>query len=294
MKNLLVVYNESIPTNVFESKNKHLFEVAKKYNYNVTYKSNAEIYTFLNTNQVKSFGTDLNFDCCLFFDHDPYLARNLELLSMRVVNPPKALLLCENKAHMYQEMVANNISVPRTFFLPELNKYSEEGIKTFVNEAINQLTLPLIIKEWFGASGKGVYLVKTKQDVFTVIEKYRGKNILLQQYISEAAGSDIRLFVIKDKVVASVRRQSGDGSFRSNIALGGKLETYAPTPVEVKLAINATKAMGCEFAVVDMLRSITGSLVCEVNSTSNINNFCETTGVDIAELLFKEIIKKAK
>lgn len=294
MKNLLVVYNESIPADVFESKNKHLFEVAKKYNYQVSHKSNADIYTYLNTNSVKSFGTDLNYDCCIFFDHDPYLAKNLEMLGIRVVNNSKALLLCENKAHMYQEMVANHISVPRTFILPELNKYSEDGIKDFVNEAINQLGLPLVIKEWFGASGKGVYLIKTKQDVFTVINKFRGKNILLQEYITESAGTDIRLFVIKDKVVASMRRQSGDGSFRSNISLGGTNSVYAPTVVETKLAVDATRAMGCDFAVVDLLKGITGSLVCEVNSTANINNFYECTGIDIAELMFKEIIKKAK
>ena len=294
MKNLLVVYNESIPNDVFENKNKHLIEVAKKYNYSVDFKSNTDIYTYLNTKTVKSFGCDLNYSCCLFFDHDAYLAKNLELLGMKVLNCSRALLLCENKAHMYQEMTAHNISVPRTFILPELIEYKQDGIKNFVNEAINQLSLPLIIKEWFGDSGKGFYLVKTRQDVFAIIDKFNGKNILLQEYISEAAGTDIRLFVIKDKVVCALRRQSGDGGFRSNITLGGKLTVYAPTIVESKLAIDATKAMGCEFAVVDMLKSITGSLVCEVNSIANINNFYECTGVDVCELLFKEIIKKAK
>ena len=294
MKNLLVVYNESIPQDVFESKNKHLVEVAKKYNYQVDFKSNTDIYTYLNTNMVKSFGSDLNYACCLFFDHDAYLAKNLEMLGMKVVNPSRALLLCENKAHMYQEMIANNISVPRTFILPELNVYKQEGIKDFVNEAVNQLSLPLVIKEWFGDSGQGVYLVKTRQDVLTVIDKFKGKSILLQEYISEAAGTDIRLFVIKDKVVSALRRQAGNGGFRSNMSLGGNLTAYTPTSVESNLAIEATKAMGCDFAVVDMLKSVTGSLVCEVNSTANINNFYECTGVDIAELLFKEIIKKAK
>ena len=132
MKNLLVVYNESVPSEVFISKNKHLVEVAKKYNYSVDFKSNTDIYTYLNTNMVKTFGSDLNYSCCLFFDHDPYLAKNLELLGMRVVNPSRALLLCENKAHMYQEMIAHNISVPKTFILPELNEYKQEGIKEFV------------------------------------------------------------------------------------------------------------------------------------------------------------------
>lgn len=294
MKNLLVVYNESIPNEVFETKNKHLAEVAKKYNYNVTFKSNTDIYTYLNTNTVKSFGCDLNYSCCLFFDHDAYLAKNLEMLGMNVVNPSNALLMCENKAHMYQQMIAHNISVPRTFILPELSEYKQEGIKNFVEEAINQLTLPIVIKEWFGESGKQVYLVKTRQDVFAVIDKFKGKNILLQEYISESAGSDIRLFVVKDKVVASLRRQAEGGSFRSNISLGGKQTVYAPTIVETKLAVDATKAMGCSFAIVDMLKGITGSLVCEVNSTANIYSFSECTGVDIYEILFREIIKKAK
>ena len=294
MKNLLVVYNESIPSDVFLQKNKHLADVAKKYNYNITFKSNTDIYTFLNNNAVKCFGSNLDYACCLFFDHDPYLAKNLEMLGMRVVNGSHALLLCENKANMYQQMVANHISIPKTFILPELSVYKQDGIKDFVTEAINELSLPVVIKEYYGDSGRGVYLVKTRQDVFAVIDKFKGRNILLQEYISESAGTDIRLFVINDKVVSAVRRNSGDGGFRSNSSLGGKLSVYAPTAVETKLAIQAAKTMGCDFAVVDMLRGVTGSLVCEVNSTANINNFYECTGVDIAELLFKEIIKKAK
>ena len=294
MKNLLIVYNESISAEDFKSKNSHLIEVAQKNGFGVTLKSNADIYTFLNTNAVKSFNGNLNYDCCLFFDHDPYLAKNLELLGMKVVNNSKALLLCENKASMYQEMVANQISVPKTFILPEQKEFNINGLKTFIDEAINQLSLPLIIKEWYGSMGDGVYLVKTRQDVYAVIEKFKGKNILLQEFIAEATGSDIRLMVIKDKVVTAVRRQAVAGNFRSNTAQGGTLSAYIPTVVETKLAINATRAVGCDFAVVDMLKSITGSLICEVNSTSNINKFYETTGVDVAEVLIKECVKKAK
>ena len=292
MKNLLIVYNESIPQDVFKDKNSHTIDVAKKYGFNVTLKSNAEIYTYLNTNAVKSFSGNLNYDCCLFFDHDPYLAKNLEMLGMKVINNSKALLLCENKATMYQEMIANQISVPRTFILPEQKVFNINGLKPFIDEAINQLSLPLIIKEWYGSMGDGVYLVKTKEDVYAVIEKFKGKNILLQEFISEAAGTDIRIMVIKDRVVSSVRRQASQGNFRSNATQGGTLSAYIPTVIETKLAINASRAMGCDFAVVDMLKSITGSLVCEVNSTANINRFYETTGIDVAEALIKECIKK--
>ena len=292
MKNLLVVYNESIPSDVFESKNQHLLEVANKYNYKVDFKSNSDIHTFLSTNFCKSAKGNLNYDCCLFFDRDAYLAKNLEMLGMRVVNNSKAILMCENKAHMYQEMIANSISIPRTFILPTMNKYDQNGIKEFIDEAINELTLPIVIKEYYGGTGKGVFLIKRKEDVYAVIDKFKGKNILLQEYIAEASGTDVRLFVVKGKVVASLRRQAGSGNFRSNVTLGGTLDKYIPTIIETKLAVDAAKAMGCDFAVVDMLKSVTGSLVCEVNSGANINKFYETTGVDIAEILIKECVKK--
>ena len=147
MKNLLIVYNESIPSETFEEKNSHILELAKKYGFNTTLKSNAEIYTYLNTNSVKAFNGNLNYDCCLFFDHDPYLAKNLEMLGMRVLNNSRALLLCENKATMYQEMVANQISVPKTFILPEQKEFNINGLKPFIDEAISTLSLPLVIKE---------------------------------------------------------------------------------------------------------------------------------------------------
>lgn len=294
MKNILVVFNESIPAETFKEKNSHLIEIAKKNNCELTLKSNTEVFTYLNTNTVKSFGGNLNYDCCLFFDHDPYLAKNLEMLGMNVLNNAHALLLCENKANMYQQMIANHISVPRTFILPEQKVYRREGIEKFANEAVNELSLPIVVKGWFGTSGTEVFLVKTKEDLFSLIDKFKGNNLLLQEYISESAGTDIRLFVIGDKVVTAVRRQAGDGNFRSNSSLGGKLSPYIPTVIETKLAIEATKAMGCDFAVVDMLKSVTGSLVCEVNATTNINNFYECTKVDVAELLIKECLKKKK
>ena len=292
MKNLLVVFNESIPDEVFKQKNAHLLEMAKKHNVAVTLKSNSEIYTFLDTNMVKSFSGNLNYDCCLFFDHDAYLAKNLETLGMKVVNCARAFLLCENKANMYQELISNHISIPKTFILPAQNVYKREGIQKFVDEAINELGYPLVIKTWYGTSGEGVFLIKKKEDVFAVIDKFKGENILLQEFIGESAGTDVRLLVIKGKVVAALRRESASGNFRSNANLGGNLSQYIPTVVETKLAIDATRVMGCDYAVVDMLRSVTGSLVCEVNTTANISNFYNICKVDVYDMLLKLCLKR--
>lgn len=292
MKNLLVVFNESIPDEVFKEKNEHLIELAKKRNVSITFKSNSEIYTFLNTNSVKSFGANLNYDCCLFFDRDMYLAKSLEMLGMKVVNNSKSFLMCENKAYLYQQLVANHISIPRSFILPEQDNYKREGIQQFVEEALRELSLPIIIKKWNKATLEGVYLVSKKEDVYAVIDKFKGHNLILQEYIAEAAGTDIRLFVIKDKVVAAIRRESASGNFRANESLGGKLSAYTPTIIENKLAVDATRAMGCDYAVVDMLKGVTGSLVFEVSPTANISNFYKTTHVDVFEQLLKICLKK--
>ncbi len=292
MKNLLVVFNESIPDEVFKEKNAHLIELAKKRNVSITFKSNSEIYTFLNTNSVKSFGTNLNYDCCLFFDRDIYLAKSLEMLGMKVVNNSKSFLMCEDKAFLYQQLVANHISIPRSFILPEQNSYKREGIQQFVEEALRELSLPIIIKKWNKSTVEGVFLVNKKEDVYAVIDKFNGHNIILQEYIAEASGTDIRLFVIKDKVVSAIRRESASGNFRANESLGGKLSPYTPTIIENKYAIDAAKALGCDYAVVDMLKGVTGSLVFEVSTTANIGNFYKTTNVDVFEQLLKICLKK--
>ena len=257
-------------------------------------KNNAEIYTYLNTNAVKSFNGNLNYDCCLFYSHDPYIAKNLELLGMKVINSANALFLCENRALMYQKMIQSHLSIPKTFILPQRKVYSKDGIKNFVDEAINELTLPVVIKEWNGTSGSEVYLVKRREDVFAVIDKFKGNNLILQEYISESAGTDVRILVIGEKIVGAVRRQSGDGNFRSNATLGGKVSQYIPSVVESKIAIEATKTMGCNFAVVDILKGVTGSLVCEVNAITNLHKFNKCTKEDIEELLIRECLKKQK
>ena len=105
----------------------------------------------------------------------------------------------------------------------------------------------------------------------------------------EASGSDIRLFVIKNKVVASYRRRNSGGEFRSNLSLGGSMDKYIPTYLDEQLAVGATKAVGCDFAIVDILKSINGPVVCEVNTSASVNHFYEACGVDIPQLLFKSI-----
>ena len=287
---ILVVYNDEIgDEDSFIEKNKMLVESAKKNNITLSFKSSAQLYTFIDNDSVKSKDSYGTYDYCLFFNKDSYLAKNLEIMGVNVVNPSKALDICENKANMYQQLVTTNINIPKTVILPSVNANNQKSILEFVQNSIDDLGLPLVVKEFYGTSGESVFLARTKDDLLKIINEHKTSRLLFQEYITEASGSDIRIFVIKNKVVASLRRQGGGSDFRSNVGLGGTMYNYIPTYNDEQLAINATKTLGCEFAVVDILRSINGPVVCEVNATANINNFYNVCKVNIADLLFKNI-----
>ena len=141
-------------------------------------------------------------------------------------------------------------------------KKEKKSIYDFIQNAISDLGLPLVIKDFYGASGENVFLARTKEDIYKIISEHSYSRLLFQEYITESSGSDIRIFVIKNKVVASLRRQGSGNDFRSNVGLGGSMSAYIPTYSDEQLAINAAKTLGCDFAVVDILRSIDGPVLC--------------------------------
>lgn len=287
---ILVVYNDEIGDEfAFIEKNKMLIDAAKKFNIALTFRSNTQLYTYIDNDEVKSHDSYGTYDYCLFFNKDAHLAKNLEMMGVKVVNPSKALDICENKANMYQELATTNVNIPKTVIFPSINPNNQKSIYDFIQNAISDLGLPLVIKDFYGASGENVFLARTKEDIYKIISEHSYSRLLFQEYITESSGSDIRIFVIKNKVVASLRRQGSGSDFRSNVGLGGSMSAYIPTYSDEQLAINAAKTLGCDFAVVDILRSINGPVVCEVNATANINHFYDVCKVNIAELLFKQI-----
>jgi ribosomal protein S6--L-glutamate ligase len=154
---------------------------------------------------------------------------------------------------------------------------------------------PLIIKLLEGTQGKGVVLAETNQAAESVINAFRNlnANILVQEFIKEANGNDIRCFVIGDKVVAAMQRQAKAGEFRSNIHLGGKGMPIKITPAERAIAVRATKILGLNVAGVDIIRSNRGAMVLEVNSSPGLEGIEETTGIDIASKIIEFIEKNA-
>ena len=155
---------------------------------------------------------------------------------------------------------------------------------------------PLVIKLLEGTQGIGVVLAETKKAAESVIEAFMGlkANIMVQEYIKEAGGADIRCLVIGDKVVAAMMRQAPPGEFRSNLHRGGSASLIKITPAERETAVKAAKVLGLNVAGVDILRSERGPLVMEVNSSPGLEGIELSTGKDIANMIIDFIEKKAK
>jgi ribosomal protein S6--L-glutamate ligase len=154
---------------------------------------------------------------------------------------------------------------------------------------------PLLIKLLEGTQGVGVVLAETNKAAESAIEAFfgLGTNILVQEYIKEVKGADIRCFVLGNKVIASMQRQAKPGEFRSNIHRGGSARPLKITNKERATAIQAAKLMGLNVAGVDLLRSRRGPLVMEVNSSPGLAGIEAVTGKDIAGAIIKYIEKHA-
>ena len=155
---------------------------------------------------------------------------------------------------------------------------------------------PVVIKLVEGTQGLGVVLGETMPSAKSTFEAFRGAkiNILVQEFIKEAGGADIRAFVIGDRVVGAMKHQSGPGEFRSNLHRGGTAEKISITPEERSTAVRACRALGLNVAGVHMLRSSRGPVLIEVNSTPGLQGIEQSTGIDIAERIIAFLETHAK
>lgn len=155
---------------------------------------------------------------------------------------------------------------------------------------------PLVAKLLEGTQGIGVVLCETRKAAESVVEAFMGLNvsIMVQEYIKEAGGADIRCFVVGDKVVAAIKRQAKPGEFRSNLHRGGSAQLIKITPQERAVAVRAARIMGLNVSGVDLLRSNHGPLVMEVNSSPGLEGIETATGKDVAGMIIEFLEKNAK
>lgn len=213
--------------------------------------------------------------------------RQFEMMGVYSVNDSIAISRSRDKLRSLQILSRKGVGLPITGFAHS-TKMTEQLIELVGGT-------PLVIKLLEGTQGKGVVLAETAKAAESVIDAFREMDayFLVQEYIKEAEGCDIRCFVVGDKVVASMMRMAKDGEFRSNLHRGGKAKCIKITPEERLTAVKAAKAMGLNVAGVDLLRSSHGPLVLEVNSSPGLKGIEASTGKDVATMVIEFIEKNS-
>jgi ribosomal protein S6--L-glutamate ligase len=213
------------------------------------------------------------------------VVRQFEIMGIFTANTSMAISRSRDKLRSLQIMARRGIGLPVTGFAHSTKDI--DGLVDIVGGA------PLVIKLLEGTQGIGVVLAETQQAAKSVIEAFRGldANILVQEFIKEAGGMDIRCLVLGDKVIAAMKRQGAPGEFRSNLHRGGAAARVRLTPEERSTAIRAAKAMGLRVAGVDLLRSNHGPVVMEVNSSPGLEGIEKATEVDVAGKIIDFVVK---
>lgn len=214
--------------------------------------------------------------------------RQFEMMGVYPLNESVAIGRSRDKLRSMQLLARDGIGLPITTFAHD-PKVADEVIKLAGGT-------PVVIKLLEGTQGLGVVLADTGRSAKSVIEAFRATNtnILVQEFIKEAGGTDIRAIVVGGRVIAAMKRSGAEGEFRSNLHRGGSAQVVKLSPEERSTAVRAAKSMGLNVCGVDMLRANHGAVVMEVNSSPGLEGVEKATGLDIAGKIIEFIEKNAK
>jgi ribosomal protein S6--L-glutamate ligase len=212
--------------------------------------------------------------------------RQFEMMGVYPLNESVAVTRSRDKLRSMQLLARKGIGLPVTGFA-----HNPDDIEDLIREVGGA---PMVIKLLEGTQGIGVVLAETKKAAESVIQAFMGlkANIMVQEFIKEAGGSDLRCFVVGDKVVATMKRQGPEGEFRSNLHRGGSASLVRITPEERSTAVRAAKIMGLGVCGVDLLRSNHGPVVMEVNSSPGLEGIEAASGKDVAGVIIQHTEKR--
>lgn len=216
------------------------------------------------------------------------VVRQFEMMDTFSINESVAISRSRDKLRSLQLLSRKGIGLPRTGFANRPDK-----IKDLIK---NVGGAPVVIKLLEGTQGIGVVLAETNKTAEAIVEAFMGldADILVQEFVKEAGGADIRCLVVGGKVVAAMKRQGAEGEFRSNLHRGGSATLVKLSKEERATAVNAAKVMGLNFCGVDILQSSNGPMVMEVNSSPGLEGIETATGKDVASMVIEFIVKNSK
>ena len=238
-------------------------------------------------------GDELRFDAVIprigasYTFYGTALVRQFEMMGVYSVNPSQSITRSRDKLHSMQLLARAHVGLPVTGFAHATQDI--EGLLDLVGGT------PVVIKLLEGTQGLGVVLAETKKAAESVIGAFRqlDANILVQEYIKESKGADIRAFVVGGKVVAAMKRKGAPGEFRSNLHRGGTAEPITLTATERATAVKAARTMGLNVAGVDLLQASRGPVVLEVNSSPGLEGIEKSSQRDVAGAIISFIERSA-
>ena len=231
-------------------------------------------------------------DFCVYLDKDKYQSQILERAGIKLFNSHNAVRLCDDKAETYIALAGSNVKMPKTIFGALC--YNKESVieNEWIDKVIEQLGLPLIVKESYGSMGKGVHLATNRDELIDLTNSLKLKPYIYQQYIGAKKGKDVRVIVIGGKVQCAILREN-DCDFRSNVAQGGKATAFSLPEEFIQTAETCATTLGLDYCGVDLLFGDDGlPIVCEVNSNAFIGGIEGATGYNVAGAYAEYIIKK--
>ena len=230
-------------------------------------------------------------DFVIFWDKDTVLAQKIENDGIPTFNSSTAIALCDNKICTAVALVEHNVPHPKTIVAPKTFEGVGYNDDKFLKKAGDVLGFPMVVKEAYGSFGQQVYLANNFDELTQIVAKIRHKDFLIQEFVSTSAGRDIRVNVVGDKVICGMLRQNNN-DFRSNITNGGNACATQLTDEQKQVALSAVKALGLDFAGVDVMFGANGPIVCEVNSNPHFRSTFDCTGIDMSEHIIKYIVDK--
>jgi len=303
-----LVVNEFLHSLKFNEIHNWLLDAAKIQGITMQLKTNAQILvdlsrkSLVNRRQaidvnykynVAGVKADTEVDFILFWDKDVRLAYYLEQLGYPVFNSSNAIGICDDKSLTHLTLMNSDIVMPRTIVSPMTFVNIGYTSLTFLEEVVERIQFPMIVKECFGSFGQQVYLVKNLVGLKEKVMQIGSKPLLFQEFITSSYGKDVRIQVVGNQVIASMYRYSENGDFRANLSIGGKMKPYTPSKEYCELALRCCKIIGLDFCGVDFLFGENDEpIVCEINSNAHFKNIYDCTGVNAADAIISHIKEK--
>lgn len=270
-----LVVNGFLQTNKFLELYEYLLRAAKAEGVGLALKTSAELCSCID----EPFFDKPDF--VIFWDKDYPLAMRLQGAGVRLFNSAEGVRVCDDKI-LTALALQGKVAMPKTVIAPKTFDGVGYTDLSFLMAAEEKLGFPMVVKEAFGSFGQQVYLAEDGGQLRSIVRKIGAKPFLMQEFIASSRGRDLRINVVGDKVVGVMLRENS-ADFRSNISGGGTGKAYTPTKAQEEIALNACRALGLDFAGVDVLFGKDGEpILCEVNSNPHFKSSLEYTGVDVA------------